>query len=107
EPATAPPLRLPSMSRRRHAPARRRRQAFGTPGASAETEYRRRRQVEYTAWARPRPLRVAAVAVAGLGGWVVATVLGVPLAARLLVAVVMVGAAWWRLRFRPSPETRA
>jgi hypothetical protein len=59
EPDIDPPLRLPSM--RRTAPARRRRQAFGTPGASAQAEHQRRRQVEHAAWARSRPLRVAAV----------------------------------------------
>jgi hypothetical protein len=107
EPDTDPPLRLPSMSRRRQAPARRRRQAFGTPGASAEAEYRRRRQVEHAAWVRTLPLRVAAVAVAGLGGLLVTTVPGLPLPACLAVSVAAAGGAWWRLRFRPSPEARA
>jgi Nuclease-related domain len=107
EPDTDPPLRLPSTSRRRQAPGQRRRQAFGTPGASAEAEYRRRRQVEYAAWARTLPPRVAAVVLAGLGGWLVATVPGLPLAAHLAVSLAAAGTAWWRLRFRPSPETRA
>ncbi|HEY2960412.1 MAG TPA: hypothetical protein VGM21_19745, partial [Actinomycetota bacterium] len=44
EPDDEPPIRL--ASRRRPAPPRRyRRQAYGTPGASAEAEYQRRRQV--------------------------------------------------------------
>jgi hypothetical protein len=105
EPDSDPPLRLPSM--RRAAAARRDRRALGTPGASAEAEYRRRRAVEYAAWARTLPLRVAATVLAGLGSLLLATVPGLPLAARLLVTTVTMGAAWWRLRFRPSPETRA
>jgi hypothetical protein len=54
EPDTDPPLRLPSL--RRAAAARQDRRALGTPGASAQAEYRRRRQVEYAAWARTLPL---------------------------------------------------
>jgi Nuclease-related domain len=106
EPDTDPPLRLTPPSRRR-APARRRRQALGTPGASAQAQYRRHRQVEHAAWARTRPLRVAAVALAGLAGWLAATVPGLPLPARGLLTLAAAAGAWWRLRFRPSPETRA
>jgi hypothetical protein len=105
-PDDEPPLRLPSL--RRAAAARRvRRQAYGTPGASAEAEYRCRRQVEHGAWARTLPLRLAATALAGLGGLLVVTVAGLPLPAGLLAAMLLVGAAWWRLRFRPSPEALA
>ncbi len=107
EPDTDPPLRLPSISARRQAPPRRRRQAFGTPGASAEAEYQRRRQVEHAAWARTQPLRVVIMVLAGVGGLLAATVLGLPLSACLAVSVAAAGGAWWRLRFRPSPETRA
>jgi hypothetical protein len=39
-------------------------------------------------------------------GWA-GTLPGLPLYARLVVSVVTMGAAWWRVRFRPSPETRA
>jgi hypothetical protein len=106
EPDTDPPLRLTPPSRRR-APARRRRQAFGTPGASAQAEYRRRRQVEHAAWARTRLLRVAAVALAGIAGGLAATMAGLPLPARLLATMLAAGAGWWRVRFCPSPETRA
>jgi hypothetical protein len=38
---------------------------------------------------------------------VAATLLSVPLPARALLAVAVLVTAWWRLRFRPSPETRA
>jgi hypothetical protein len=43
--------------------------------------------------------------LAGLGGLLVASVAGLPLPADLAVAIVMAAGAWWRLRFRPSPET--
>jgi hypothetical protein len=59
EPDDEPPLRLPPL---RRAAARRERRALGTPGASAEAEYRRRRAVEQAAWARALPLRLAATA---------------------------------------------
>src|SRR6266540_2246696 len=68
EPDTERPLRLPSS----------RRQAYGTPGASAELEYQRRRRVEHAAGTRTLALRLAAVALAGLGGLLVATVAGLP-----------------------------
>jgi hypothetical protein len=100
-----PPLRLPSL--RKAAAARRNRRALGTPGASAQAEYQRRRQVEHTAWARTLPLRVAATVLVGLGGLLLATVAGVPLPAGLLVSLVTAAGAWWRLRFRPSPEAQA
>jgi hypothetical protein len=106
EPDDAPPLRLPSL--RKAAPARRRqRQALGTPGASAQAEYRRRRAAEHAAWAHTRPLRITATALAGLGGLLVASVAGLPVPAALPVTLVIAAAAWWRLRFRPSPETEA
>jgi hypothetical protein len=98
EPDTEPPIRLPSRRRAAPAPRRRRRQAFGTPGASAQAEYQRRRQVEYAAWARILPLRLAAVALAGLGGGLVAAVVGLPLPAGLLAAMVLGGAGQSRRR---------
>jgi hypothetical protein len=97
-PASPPPPRP--------APARRR-QPVGTPGASAEAQYRRRRDREHAAWARTLPLRVAAAAGAGLGGWLLSAVPGLPLPARLALSLAAVGATWWRVRFRPSPETLA
>jgi Nuclease-related domain len=106
EPDTEPPIRL--APRRRPAPPRRyRQQAYGTPGASAEAEYQRRRQAEHAAWARTLPLRLAATVLAGLGGLLLAAVAGLPWAAGLLAATLLSAGAWWRLRFRPSPEARA
>jgi hypothetical protein len=105
-PDDEPPLRLPSL--RKAAAARRfERRAYGTPGGSAEAEYQRRRQAEYPAWARTRPLRVAATVLAGLGGLLGTSVAGLPAPAALLVAITLSVAAWWRLRFRPSPEAQA
>jgi hypothetical protein len=106
EPDDEPPLRLPSLQRAAAARCRERR-ALGTPGASAQAEYQRRRQVEYATWKGTLPLRVATTVLAGLGGLLVATVASLPLPAGLLAAMVLAGAAWWRLRFRPSPEARA
>jgi hypothetical protein len=106
EPDDTPPLQLPSL-RKAAAARRRQRRAYGTPGATAQAEYQRRRQAEYPAWARTRPLRVAATALAGLGGLIVATVVGLPVAAALPISAVITGVAWWRLRFRPSHEAQA
>jgi hypothetical protein len=107
EPDTERPIRLPSRRGAAPAPRRRRRQAYGTPGASAQAEYRRRRAIEHAAWARILPLRLAAVALAGLGGPLAATVAGLPLPAGLAVSLGAAASAWWRLRFQPSPETQA
>jgi hypothetical protein len=88
-------------------PAKRRRRPVGTPGASAEAQYRRRREVEHTAWVHTLPLRVAAVLAAGLGGWLAGALPGLPLAARLALSLAAAAGVWWRVRFRPSPETLA
>jgi hypothetical protein len=106
EPGDEPPLRLPSLQRAAAA-RRRQRRANGTPGASAQAEYQRRRQAEHAAWARTRPLRAAATALAGLGVLLLASVASLPVPAALLVTLVIAAGAWWRLRFRPSPETQA
>jgi hypothetical protein len=105
EPDDEPPLRPPS--RQRAAATRRERRAYGTPGGAAQAEYQRRRQAEHAAWARTRPLRLAATVLAGLGGLLVATIAGLPLPAGLLVTAVTAAGAWWRLRFRPSHEAQA
>jgi hypothetical protein len=106
EPDDTPPLRLPSLQR---AAASRRpaRRSYGTPGGTAQAEYQRHRQAEHAAWARTLPLRIAACVLAGLGGLLVAAVAGLPLPAGLLVTIMMLIAAWWRLRFRLSPEAQA
>jgi hypothetical protein len=107
EPDTERAIRLATKRRAASAPRRRqRRQACGTPGASAQAEYKRRRGVEHTAWVRTLPLRLAAVALAGLGGLLVTAVAGLPIPAGLAASLAAAGGAWWRLRFRPSPETQ-
>jgi hypothetical protein len=107
EPDTDRPIR--PASRRRATPARRRRrrQAYGTPGASAEAEYQRRRAVEHVAWAHTLPLRLAAVALAGLGGGLVAAMASLPPPPGWAASLAAAAGVWWRLRFRPSPETLA
>jgi hypothetical protein len=77
EPDDEPPLRLPSL-RKAAAARRRERRSYGTPGGTAQGEYQRRRLVEYAAWAHTRPLRIAATALAGLGGLLVAAWRGCP-----------------------------
>jgi hypothetical protein len=76
EPDDEPPLRLPSLQQA--AAQRWKRRAYGTPGATAEAEYQRRRHAEHAAWARTRPLRIAATMLAGIGGLLVAAVAGLP-----------------------------
>jgi hypothetical protein len=105
EPDDEPPLRLPSL--RKAAARRRQRRALGTPGASAQAEYQRRRAIEHAAWARTLPLRSAATVLAGVGGLLAAIIAGLALPAALLITLVTAGGVWWRLRFRPSPETLA
>jgi hypothetical protein len=79
----------------------------GRPGGSAQAEYQRRRAREHTTWARTLGWRVAATLGAGLAAFVAATLLSLPVAARAVAAVAALAAVGWRLRFHPSPETRA
>jgi hypothetical protein len=54
EPDDEPPLRLPPCDGARAA-RRQQRRALGTPGASAQAEYQRRRQAEHIGWGAPCP----------------------------------------------------
>jgi hypothetical protein len=81
------------------------RASVGRPGGSAQAQWRRARAVEWAAWSRILPWRLAATL--GIGAAV--GVLGSLFAARLslvlgALAAVAVG---WGLRFRPSPEAVA
>jgi hypothetical protein len=96
-----------ASSTTRPAAGRGARELGGRPGGSAQAEYQRRRARDHTAWAHTLPWRLAATLGAGLTGWLAATLLSVPLPARALLAVAALAAVGWRLRFRPSPETRA
>jgi hypothetical protein len=69
------------------------RASVGSPGASAHAEYRRRRAIEWAAWTRTLPWRVAVILGVGAGG----ALLGSLLAPRLgLVAggLAAVAAGW-------------
>jgi hypothetical protein len=79
----------------------------GRPGGSAAAEYQRRRAVEHATWARTVAWRATGTLGAGLVAWLTATLLSLPLPARAAAAVAALAAAGWRLRFHPSPETRA
>ncbi len=79
----------------------------GRPGGSAQAEYQRRRAHEHTAWTHTLPWRAAATLAAGLTTWLATTLLSLPLPIRALLTVAALAAAWWPLRFHPSPETQA
>jgi Nuclease-related domain len=87
-------------------PARAPRGGYGTPGRSALAMYRRERARELAAWARTLPWRAAVVLAVAAGATIVAAAAGLrsqALAAGLAAGVVV----GWRLRFRPSRDTRA
>jgi Nuclease-related domain len=77
----------------------------GRPGASAHAEYRRRRAIERAAWTRSLPWRATAVLATGVAAGLLATQLAFHLAG--LAAVLAMAGLGWRLRFRPSADTRA
>jgi hypothetical protein len=99
--------RRPAPAGRPAGSGRNDRRPGGRPGASAQAEYQRRRAREHAAWARTLPWRVAGALGAVLAAIVAATLLSLPLPARAALGVAALAAAWWRLRFRPSPETLA
>jgi hypothetical protein len=79
--------------------------SLGHPGRSALTHYRRHRAAELAAWTPSLTWRAPLVLAAALAAGALAAQAGLPGAglAGLTVAV-LVG---WRLRFRPSTQTRA
>jgi hypothetical protein len=81
------------------------RATVGRPGGSAQARWRQQRAVEWAAWTRTLPWRVAALlgigAGAGLLGSLLAPRLGLVLGGLAAVA------AGWGLRFRPSPDAVA
>jgi hypothetical protein len=81
------------------------RASVGSPGASAHAEYRRRRAVEWAAWTRTLPWRVAVILGMGVGGGVLGSLVASRLG--LILSGLATVAAAWALRFRPSPEARA
>jgi hypothetical protein len=81
------------------------RASVGHPGASAQTEYRRRRTAERARWTHSLPWRAAAILAGGLGAGLLAGRLLPPLAG--LVGLAAAACLAWALRFRPSPDTLA
>jgi len=77
----------------------------GRPGGSAQARWRQQRAVEWAAWTRTLPWRLAFIlGVAAAGG-----VFGSLLAPRLglVLGGLAATAAGWGLRFRPSPDAIA
>lgn len=82
-------------------PAGRHTTVFGKPGASAMSQYRRRRAAEWTDYRRTLPLRLGAVAAAALLVGIFAWPLGLAIPA----AAVIAGGLAFLLRFRVSADT--
>jgi hypothetical protein len=81
------------------------RASVGSPGASAHAEYRRRRAAERASWTHGLPWRAGVVLAAGVAAGLLAAQVAADLAG--LLAVVAAAGLGWRLRFRPSADTRA
>jgi len=86
-------------------PTRSPRGGYGTPGRSALATYRRERARERAAWARTLPWRAAVVLAVAAGAALLAAAAG--LRSQALLAGLAAGVVGWRLRFRPSRDTRA
>jgi hypothetical protein len=78
------------------------RTTVGRPGGSAQARWQQQRAVEWAAWTRTLPWRVAVILGAGAAGGVLGSLLVPRLG--LVLGGLAVMAAGWRLRFRPSPE---
>ena len=81
------------------------RATVGRPGGSAQARWRQLRAAEWAAWTRTLLWRMAAIAVAGVGGGLLGSLLAPRLG--LVVAALVAVAAGWGLRFRPSPDAIA
>jgi Nuclease-related domain len=77
----------------------------GRPGGSAQARWRQQRAVEWAAWARTLPWRVAVILGVGAAGGVYGSLLAPRLG--LLVGGLAANAAGWGLRFRPSTDAVA
>jgi hypothetical protein len=78
--------------------------SHGSPGRSAQLEYRRRRALELAGWTRSLAWRAPLVAAAGLAGDVLTTQARLPNGG--LVGLAVAALVGWRLRFRPSEQAR-
>jgi hypothetical protein len=81
------------------------RASVGRPGASAHSQYRRRRATELATWARSLPWRVAAAVTAGVAAWLAAARIAPNLAAP--AGIIVAAGLGWLLRFRSSSDTVA
>ena len=81
------------------------RASVGRPGGSAQARWRQMGAVEWAAWTRTLPWRIAAILGVGAGGGVLGSVLAPRLG--LLVGALAAVAVGWGLRFRPSPDAVA
>jgi hypothetical protein len=81
--------------------------SYGSPGRSALARYRRERARELAAWSRSLPWWAALALAAMAAGAVLAGAAGLHRAALLLAGLTAGGMVGWRLRFRPSLDTRA
>jgi hypothetical protein len=81
------------------------RATVGRAGGSAHARWQRMRAVEWAAWTRTLPWRVAAILGIGVSGGVLGRLLVPRLG--LVVGVLVAIAAGWGLRFRPSPDAGA
>jgi hypothetical protein len=80
------------------------RASVGRPGASAQTEYRRRRATELAGWTRGLPWRLVAVVTVSVTSWLAAAQVAPHLSAAGAAVAAGLG---WLLRFRSSPDTVA
>jgi hypothetical protein len=88
-------------------PTRTPRGGYGTPGRSALATYQRERARERTVWARTLPWRAAVVLAVAAGAALLAGAAGLHGGAPLLAGLAAGAMVGWRLRFRPSRDTRA
>jgi hypothetical protein len=77
------------------------RTTVGRPGGSAQARWRQQRAVEWAAWTRTLPWRVAVIVGVGAAGAVVGSRLG------LVLGGLAATTAGWGLRFKPSPDAVA
>jgi Nuclease-related domain len=81
------------------------RATVGRPGGSAQARWRQQRAVEWAAWTRALPWRVAVILGVGAAGGVYGSLLAPRLG--LVLGGLAATAAGWGLRFRPSPDAVA
>ena len=81
------------------------RASVGRPGGSAQARWRRMRAVEWAAWIRTLPWRLAVTLGIGAAGGLLGSLLGPRLGPLLAMLAAVV--AGWALRFRPSLDARA